>query len=363
VSLPQVGDEALSCDGRPINDLLAEKVAPFVDRLMHLDGTRSRLAKHLTLEASYPPLWEPLRPRQCEIRSATGDVRSFPLRWQPAQGEDALILRGPMAPRQGARQLRPGVHWVHASNFMPSSPRALAALEVTLEKIQRMRNAQAVVLDTRGNAGGNSLWGHRILQALFEEAFAPGPARQAPQAYWRVSETASKAFEERKNWFRQAQGEDSEAYLYTQSELSRMQEAASRGEQFIEQAGISRDSRPERTSSGSPFSGKLILVTDADCMSACLKFVDQVLQIPGTVHVGSMTGADTRYTDVADIPLSDTTTLRVPLKVWRHFERIRQDNMPYVPQFIFDGDLTDTAAVQAWVLDSILPDAGKVRLD
>lgn len=151
VGLPQIGDEALSCDGRPINDLLTEKVAPFVDRLMHLDGTRSRLAQHLTQERPYTPLWEPLRSRQCEIRSVTGEVRSFPLRWQPAQDEDALVLTGPTAPRQGAKQLQPGVHWVHASNFMPSSPRALAALEVTLEKIQRMANAKAVVLDTRGN--------------------------------------------------------------------------------------------------------------------------------------------------------------------------------------------------------------------
>src|SRR5256885_8610482 len=96
---------------------------------------------------------------------------------------------------------------------------------------------------------------------------------------------------------------------------------------------------------------------------SCLDFVSAALQIPGIVHVGSMTGTDTQYTDVADKALSPTVTFRVPLKVWKNHGRQDKEGKPYLPQFVFDGDLADTAAVQAWVLDSILPTAGNIQLD
>ena len=94
-----------------------------------------------------------------------------------------------------------------------------------------------------------------------------------------------------------------------------------------------------------------------------LDFVSAALQIPGIVHVGSPTGADTQYTDIADKALSPHVMLRVPLKVWKNHGRQDKEGQPYVPQFVFDGNLADTAAVKAWVLDSVLPTAGKIRID
>ncbi|MCY1307751.1 hypothetical protein D9M70_577050 [compost metagenome] len=137
-----------------------------------------------------------------------------------------------------------------------------------------------------------------------------------------------------------------------------MNAAALRGDSMVKQDSMSLDADQELVEGGAPFRGKLVLVTDSNCGSACLNFVEEVLSIPGAIHVGSTTSTDTRYTDVAIVSLPSAATLWVPLKVWKG--RKRGDNVPYVPQFRFEGDLNDTAAVQAWVLDSILPTAKKI---
>ena len=38
--------------------------------------------------------------------------------------------------------------------------------------------------------------------------------------------------------------------------------------------------------------GRVLLLTDGDCASACLDFADLVLQLPGTTHLGLPTSAD-----------------------------------------------------------------------
>lgn len=369
IDTPQVGEQVLSCDGIPIDDLLTDKVAPFVDRLVHLEGTKSDLAWHLTRESPSAPLWEPLRVRQCTTRSAAGEIRNFKLAWQPLDDKDARALARPRAPRQGIKEVRPGVQWVQASNFMPSSEKAVAAFEKMLDGIRQTGDAQAVVLDVRGNGGGNSLLGYRILMALLTDAILAkdAPQPQRARAYWRVSPIALETLEERKTQFRQTEGADSLIYQFTQQMASQISEAASRGDDFVEQPRSDRTHKELRQDPAAarahPFKGKLVLVTDGHCGSACLDFVSSALQIPGIVHVGSMTSVDTQYTDTADKALSENIMFRVPLKVWKNHGRQDKEGKPYVPQFVFDGDLADTAAVQTWVLDSILPTAGKIQLD
>ncbi|KAF5304306.1 hypothetical protein FQR65_LT07998 [Abscondita terminalis] len=80
--------------------------------------------------------------------------------------------------------------------------------------------------------------------------------------------------------------------------------------------------------------------------------------MPGALHVGATTDADTRYIDVGSAVLASGRRLWVPLKVW--VGKRRQDNVPHVPQITYPGDLQDTKAVQAWVLQSALPLAKRI---
>ncbi|MDF3839822.1 S41 family peptidase [Cupriavidus basilensis] len=358
VDVPEVGDELLSCDGQRIDDLLVEKVAPFVDRRVGLEGSLSRLALHLTSEPHYETLWEPLRLKHCEVRSSSGKIRQFLLKWQPFTEAFQAMTR-PAMPRQGIKQLRQGIHWIHATDFTLSSSKDIASFERLMNKVRGLGEADAVVLDIRGNNGGRTLVGYQVLSALFKDAIKRTPSSEQVEskAYWRVSATAREALEAHKTELTQTEGPASLTYRLLDTLLSRMNEAASLGQTFIEQMDVPLD---ELAEPGRPFAGKLVLVAGSNCASACLDFVDMVLSIPGAVHVGSVTSADTRYSDIADVSLPSTAKMWIPLKVWRN--RNRGDNEPYVPKFTFDGDLNDTAAVQAWVVNSILPAVKNVSI-
>jgi hypothetical protein len=102
------------------------------------------------------------------------------------------------------------------------------------------------------------------------------------------------------------------------------------------------------------FKGRVVLVTDQACVSACLDFVDMVKLIPGLLHVGEVTNGDTVYTQVTpqrENYAYEQLDFMVPIKKWN--KRLRADNQPYVPDILYDGDMNNTEALQKWVLEQV----------
>ena len=352
VPTPSVGDAVLSCDGVETGALLARRVAPFVDRRVELDATRSRLAVHLTNQWAWEATWDPLRPRRCVVRAASGRTREYALVWSISNhGLSGLY---PPAPAQGIARLASGTYWVHASDFMPSGQVGLDAL---VDRLGALGDAEAIVLDSRGNGGGNSGIGDRLVQALLKERTPVSSSGAA--AYWRVSPVARRTLEKHKALVEPLEGPAGHTSKWLARLLEDLDTAARNGEPFFKQMGSTADSRePPRDAT---FRGKLVLVTDSHCASACLDFADLVRRVPNAVHAGASTSGDTRYMDVAVEPLPSGATLWLPLKVWH--DRPRGDNQPLHPHFPFDGDITDTAAVQAWVEQAVLPKTHRVQAE
>jgi len=94
------------------------------------------------------------------------------------------------------------------------------------------------------------------------------------------------------------------------------------------------------------FHGPVAVLTDDACASACLDFVDLVRVVPGALHLGATTSADSLYIDVGVVRAPSGNRLFMPLKVWRN--RLRGNNEPYVPDVAFDGELDDDDAVRRW---------------
>lgn len=93
--------------------------------------------------------------------------------------------------------------------------------------------------------------------------------------------------------------------------------------------------------------GPVYVLTDPVCASACLDAVD-LWKAAGAIQIGRETSADTVYMDVrsTDLP-SGLARLTLPMKVWRG--RARGNNEPQRPIHVFDGDMSDEAALRAWV--------------
>jgi hypothetical protein len=93
--------------------------------------------------------------------------------------------------------------------------------------------------------------------------------------------------------------------------------------------------------------GPVYVLTDPVCASACLDAVDLWTAL-GAIQIGRETSADTVYMDVRPAALpSGLASLVIPMKVWRG--RLRGNNEPHRPAHLFEGDITDSAALQAWV--------------
>ncbi|MFV0934467.1 S41 family peptidase [Pseudomonas jessenii] len=349
VPLPPIGSEVISCDNKSVREKLEGEISPYFDRRLNLQSTWLHLAQQLTVDdASYPVLARDLL-KSCLVVLPDGLRQNFTLLWQEDSGQLEAFLRQPQPP-QSLRNLGEGRYWIHVSNFMPSAAEN-ASLDKMLEAIKSINDAKLVVLDTRGNRGGNSLVGAEILSALLGSQWVKNlgePSRA--YAMWRVSPFALSTLNNALATMGSDYGKDSEAYEFVLGLTKSMGLALHEKKDWLRQPGTTSVS-PEgaRGFNAKIFKGKLALVTDSFCASACLDFADVVLAVPGVVHLGLPTSGDTLYIDIGSQTLPSGSEFWLPLKVWRG--RTRGNNQGYDPQFVFNGDINDTPAVQKWVLD------------
>jgi hypothetical protein len=97
-------------------------------------------------------------------------------------------------------------------------------------------------------------------------------------------------------------------------------------------------------------------LTDNLCFSSCLAVTDDFRTL-GAFHVGQTTDAATHFVDVREQYLPSGYSMFSTL------ESLAPDAPaqvgPYVPALTYNGDIADTAALEAWVIAKAIPAAGK----
>lgn len=247
----------------------------------------------------------------------------------------------------------PGAHWVRVPTFSPGRANVDRMREL-IATVPALRDERVVVFDVRGNTGGASAWGTQIVSAFFGPAAVRRVQCDGPPAQryseWRVSPGNLAYIEQLVPGIRQRFGEDSPSY-HTFSRLrDEMRAALDRGDELVREP---RD--PEATTECHDQAPRLpearvILLTDEQCASACLDFADALLPMPGVVHAGRQTSADAVYMDIRAVAIpSGLGHFVFGQKVDRN--RTRGHNEPYDPQHRYADDISDTAAVAAWLLE------------
>jgi hypothetical protein len=246
-----------------------------------------------------------------------------------------------------------GSYWIRLPTFNgnPESDdgRALGALVSQIaEQADALRLAPAIVFDLRGNGGGSSDWSARIAKVLWGE----GALWRAPEppmtVVWRASEgnlqTLRDGLEER-----DASGNlSSDSRAWFQSSIAGLEAAIARGEDrwIIESNHEARPSSAVEALPYHPPQGTVLVMTDETCMSACLDAVDLWVRL-GATPVGRETGADTVYMEVREVVVpSGLGGMSLPMKFY--IGRERGHNQSVMPVHRFDGDMSDTSAVEAW---------------
>ena len=341
-----LGAQLMGCDGSNVDALLQRLVNPY---RWNADIPHERDAASVFLFA--PLADDPLRPRKCQF-TAQGRVVSHAMRWETISPERLTDLldkaRGSARPTLGLQQV--GEVWFVSLPTFQFEADSATAMQALLKKLRaqakRLHAARWVVLDVRGNGGGNSAWGSDVAKALYGDAAVQ---RIEGQFDWTVDWRASAQNAATLRFYAsvaQKNGQEEDA-RYRSKLAEALEQAAKKGEAYVRQTDedtVAATAPPV----ASPFQGRVFLLTDNVCASACLDFADIARRLPGVVHVGLPTSADAVYIDNTggELP-SGQGNLSYSMKVYRH--RVRANNEWYEPAVRWPGGAMTDAAVARWL--------------
>lgn len=350
-STPPVGARLIDCDGVGAEDLAARRVGAFRGRWF-LESQRASQGQWLFVNSANP--WLPdLRECRFEVEGAP---RTYVLQWRPFASADlterARRVGRRAATTTGLTRLDDGGFWISTPNFDGSpqgeNHRQLTALVEQMQADQAaLRAAPYVVLDLRGNGGGSSHWSAEMAEALWGEAWmSDHPEPPIESIDWRASDDNLATIQ---GYFDQwtAAGESAQRINWAREILEGMTAARAAGQPYFRDMASPPAPRPDGPPAPQRVSGKVYVLTDPVCASACLDAVD-LWKATGAIQIGRETSADTVYMDVrfTDLP-SGLTRLTLPMKVWRG--RARGNNEPHTPAHVFEGDMGDDAALRTWI--------------
>lgn len=361
VTLPPVGAELVSCDGLTPRQIIDQRHAPYFSR-RQTESDSQILASQMHSRAFAGD-----ELKQCTYRTAEGKVLRLEMKYQSFLTQEYFrqvmpvlakgMSRAP-AQRDNAYTFKDGVLWISAANFsFRPGTSSVTDLEKMVAEIAALTDVKQIVFDTRGNRGGDSRIGGKIFNAAtggleYDKANLAGLPRIYAQ--WRVSDVAIATFASHVERMGKLYGSDSAQVRDAEQMRKRLQDAKAAGEPWVRQDSEYRLTQADIAKRGGHlrrFNGTLALVTDQNCASACLDFVDLVRSVPGSVHLGQTTSADTVYIELGKAKLPSGNLLFMPLKVWRN--RLRGNNEPWVPQVPLTVDMTDNAAVRNAVLAAV----------
>lgn len=335
-----VGAELVSCDGVTADEFAAAKLGGF-RAVWSIEAQRVQSAPFLLVDDGNPFV---LRPQTC-IFERNGQRTEHALLWREiARADLAPHIRRAQnrgAPGHGMRAFEGGM-WISLQTLNDD---AVAVVAAARESQSRLRAAPIVVVDMRGNGGGSSSHGDQIARVLFGDARFNHVIRSGASCnvVWRVSPrnlAQMRSYEER---FRTSNPSFAREMRRA---VQRAERARAAGREFTGPT----ECPIGRAASGSPptqaAAGRIVLVTDNACFSSCLLVADNLRRL-GALHVGQATDAATHYFEVREDLLPSGLSLFSTLQAFSPGSQAQLG--PFAPDATYDGDMADTAVLEAWI--------------
>lgn len=350
-TLPK-SSELISCDGKKANDLIKEVIFPYFG-IADLEAHWTPLTSRFFLDYGNPFVQ---RPKQClfKFKNRTIDHK---LTWHPIPKPHAMKLVrsagfGP-PPKLNFRNIGQNNYWISLPHFLFEGQQVVEMKNI----LKKMRNkpiqkASYIVFDLRGNSGGNSQWVHSILETLYGKKYLEIKKRLKKPVIseWRVSKDNFRVLYNVAQSIGDQFGEAANNHKLYYYVAQQMKNALQTGQKFV--SGPAKKSEPPNAQDPqNPVRSHIYLLTDGQCASACLEFVDQVFYLSGknkTTHIGQSTSADSVYMHARTIGLpSSLGKLNFSIMVYRN--RARGNNEPYYPQYKWEKAIWDTRGLQEWI--------------
>ncbi|HET9459093.1 MAG TPA: S41 family peptidase [Sphingomicrobium sp.] len=338
------GAKLVACDGVGADRFARERTGTFYAH-PDIEADMARRAYTLLLDDQNPFV---ARPGSCRFELADGQAIDHRLDWRSVSlrnlekfvGESAQPARAGMGLSSFG-----GGYWISVETFSNAAADIVAQVRARQEGL---RASPTVVIDLRGNSGGNSQYAEEIARALVGDArveAASRPTTSCTGMYWRVSRDNAAALrkfaselpaDRAPEW--KAQSEALDRALAERRAFSPDLPACARSEGPVARPRPKQLPPPAMT-------GRLVLVTDRACFSSCLMAADLFRRL-GALHVGEATDMSTRYMEVREIVLPSG------LRTFSTLQKVALglgDFGPYEPQIAFPGSLAETDKLKAWV--------------
>lgn len=343
-ALPPVDAVAQSCDGVWTGTYIKTSVAPYSKFSTEYAAAASAHAQSMMFEQGLGHT-----PKRCTFTLPDGSVRSYDLPLRPVAEIGMERIRAvrktyqAQARAPGLYPLAKGMHLVGMPNF--DGAKSGAAYERVYGELAKLRAAQWIVFDLRGNGGGNSTWGTRALQALYGDAYGEQLSDMPAYGKRMVAAPASIAL------FRQfadapENAKDRDGYLKV---VHRLETAVQQGERL---AVVEDATEADNLALGAkvrqrPGGPRLAAVIDRNCFSSCMNFLQQLRAIGDTVVLGEPTWGYSPYGEIAgfDLP-SGNGALYIASALYASTQATRA---PFVPDLAYRGNMADDAALTTWV--------------
>ncbi|MES1196103.1 MAG: S41 family peptidase [Steroidobacter sp.] len=361
---PPVGMQLIRCDGQEIDGFLKDRFAPYLDRRWYMPLARDLAAKSLAIDRDDTSVLNRPDVKQCEFLDSSGTTLAYPVRWQALTKEQAKKIDGYYQVEYSlpsVREFAPKSYWITLSDFSLATKGAYESQQHLVRDLAAITDADTIVLDVRANGGGDARYGFDALCKLLMENcyFLQQKFNQKDlhdNAEYRVSQFTLWSEEALLTERKKTQGNTSRGTLALDQIVTHFREALKQGKTHLLASEISggKSSNYTLPKQEWSFKGKVILLTSSRCVSACLDFVDVIKFIPNLLHVGEPTNADTVYSQVAYMReqyVGEQVDFMVP--IMKSGQRLRQDNVPYVPDAYYYGDMNDTASLEKWILQLV----------
>jgi hypothetical protein len=297
------GDEWLGCEGRLAREYVLHDV-------LALQG-------YTTLEAA---LYEHAADAFLRTDKAKGEsidcdflqdgkALTKTLRWGPVDEASRKRFESDVKGRPAyALKKEPWGYWAGLSAMTAIDEDGRKAMQAFIRDTKELRGAGTIVLDLRGNAGGDSSWGERWISGLIGDKARKGEEAGSSCLIWASPENLRN--------------------FKLDPKLNRGQKG------FIDCGG--RAPLPQRKTGQ-----RVYVLTDAACLSSCEMFVMALRDLPEVVHVGLPTNASTLYGDVRDVAApSGHAGVMFPQKVFAMASlwKGREPGEPIVPNVLLRYD-------------------------
>lgn len=301
----RAGERIVSCDGMPARRLIEEKVFGYMGRARE-EGQWWSQPRNLFFDWGNP--FAP-RPQRCVFEHGGRQVeRTLSWREAPqdlyAQGRAALF--GKPLPAVGLHEPRAKLFWVAMPTFSPNEQDRAAYRAIyrqVQDERQRFLEADAVVVDLRGNNGGSSWWSRDFAAALWGEGRLKRriAAATARQEVWYLTSPGNIAYFEQMAQEDRARGEQAAAQ-WSANLAGKMAAARAAGQDYhvSKDAATAPVADPQAELPGDPppFNKPFYVIVPGNCASACVDAIDYFKLFPNTKLVGAPSSADSTYMEV-----------------------------------------------------------------